>query len=816
MIHSGVCFWDRNCSAHNITKGILYNYVLSICFCSIFFFCAQAQPQAELGVLDLREVDFSEQSSVPIYGDWRLQVEETLEDDTGKSSSIYSDPSKGWFNDGGGLFGSHQKGSAIYSLEVLMPTHQENFSVRIPIVNTAYEFYVNEQLVIKVGKVGRSQLEGQPYWQHVTQSVKLNPGKNEIRLVMSNFDHHRAGMYQPISIGEEEYMNTVRNLHVGGVLFLAGCLLVAGVFALGLFWFKTSEVAGLVFFLFCVSYCIWVISSSYYVIPSVLGGLSWLAVLRIEYISLAVSTALYGYFIKASFEDKIKLWIFNVIAIVSGVFIITVLVSGSLFFTQLYPYFIGFSALTYLYIAINGLQLAEFSHKLTWVNIIGVLALVSVIGLRILEVNGWILEIRGIDVIGNVIFVLSQALFMAIMFGRNYRMSSLAALAAARTRDEFLNTMSHELKTPMNAILGMATFLEKSKLTKSQRDKLRAIKTNGESLMSLITDVLSISEVGSGKLRLKLGVLSIESCVESALSLSKQHLQKEGVVFTSYIDPRIPQHLKGDSSRLKQVLMHILNRAFKSTSKGRVELRINLDQEEEDVTYVNFEVVDTGTRAKQRSSSPAFSLFNESAEDEDVDKGGEVGLKVVEELVELMGGVLVAEKNKPKGSKVSFTLALQRYDSSDQRKVTSIFKRNEVDRTLKILYAEDNPVNQKLIVLMLDALGLKVDIAQNGEEAVEMATKKYYNIILMDINMPVMDGLEASRRIIQSSNARPVIIAATANMAEVDKRKCFEAGMNDFLSKPINQDDLKLAIIKWQGLKQYLDESDDSIIQLSS
>ena len=789
--------------------------MLSICFCSIFFFCTQAQPLAELGIFDLRDVDFSEQPSILINGDWKLYKGDVHSEELDSEAYSYSDPSEGWRKEYGGWFLEHQKGIATYTLEVLMPEKEVNLSVRIPIVNTAYEFYVNGQVVTRVGRKGGSAEVSQPYWQHVTQSIKLHPGMNKLQLVVSNFDHHVGGMYQPIALGEEEYMNTVRNLHVGGVLFLAGCLLVAGIFALGLFWFKTSEVAGLLFFFFCISYSVWVVSSSYYIIPAVLSDWSWLAILRVEYVSLALSIVLYGYFIKATLEEKIKWWIFNVIAVVAGLFIIFTLVSGSLVFTQVYPYFIGFTALTYLYLVANALQLAQFSHKLTWINIFGFMALLMVIGLRVLVARGWVVDNKGLDIAGNVVFVLSQALFMAIMFGRNYRNSSLAALAAARTRDEFLNTMSHELKTPMNAILGMATFLENSKLSKSQRDKLRAIKRNGESLMSLITDVLSISEVGSGQLKLKNSVLSIESCVESALSLSKQHMQKEGVVFSSYIAPEVPKHVKGDSSRVKQVLMHVLNRAFKHTNKGKVELKVELDHHDEDKVFVHFELVDTGARLKQKSTAPTFSLFN-GEEEEQEGRAGFSGMGVVNDLVELMGGSVHLEKVKPKGNKVSFTIGFDQYDESEQKRVTSIFKRNEVDTTLKILYAEDNPVNQKLIILMLDALGLKVDIAQNGQDAVEMASRKYYNIILMDINMPVMDGLEASRRIIQQSTSRPIIIAATANMAEVDKRKCFEAGMNDFVSKPINQEELKLAIIKWQGLKQYLDESDDNIIHLSS
>ncbi|MDZ7845373.1 MAG: histidine kinase dimerization/phospho-acceptor domain-containing protein [Owenweeksia sp.] len=184
-----------------------------------------------------------------------------------------------------------------------------------------------------------------------------------------------------------------------------------------------------------------------------------------------------------------------------------------------------------------------------------------------------------INIIGSVFFIFTQALALAIRFGRNYREFSMAALAAARTRDEFLNTMSHELKTPMNAILGMASFLEKSDLKSAQKDKLKAIKSNGESLLSLITDILSISEVGTGKLHLKNQPVNIEGCIESAVKPVRQHQNKDKVKFRMSIDSKIPTLLMGDSSRIKQILMHLLGNAFKYTEQGEVRIKCWLQDE---------------------------------------------------------------------------------------------------------------------------------------------------------------------------------------------------------------------------------------------
>ena len=361
----------------------------------------------------------------------------------------------------------------------------------------------------------------------------------------------------------------------------------------------------------------------------------------------------------------------------------------------------------------------------------------------------------------------------------------------------------------------MSSFLEKSDLNENQRDKLKAIRENGESLMSMINDVLSISELDSGQLNLKKSILNLENSIESAINLSKQHLKKTSVQFKYFIDPNIPDLLMGDPSRIKQVLIHLLNNAFKFTEKGEVVLKVVFLDNSNGQVRVRFSLTDTGIGMRTGPRN-ILSIFTQSKPGKLAKyHGSGMGLSVTSDLLEMMGGNLAIKSTKNVGTEISFDLLLEEYQA-ETAAPTSIFVKNEIDTSLKILYAEDNPVNQKLMALMLNAMGLKVDIAQNGQEALQMALKKYYNIILMDIQMPVMDGIEASEKIVENSNSRPIIIATTANLAEVDKRKCFAVGMNDFLSKPLRQEDLKLAILKWQGLKEYLDESNDHSIKLSS
>lgn len=779
----------------------------------------QAQPAAVRGTLDLRNHDFAADPTFELGGYWEaypgeLYLPSDFKQRTPAKGVKYASSTADWSRFAALRQGMYEFGYVTYRLKIVLPDSFPSQALMVRDINTAYRVYVNGSVFDAGGKIGKNESSSDPGWRHVTRAANFKPGENELILLVSNFQHSEGGLRKPILMGNSDDLLFTRNLEVGGILFLTGCSLLAGIFALSLFWFKTSDVVGLFFFLFCGSFALFIINSGPHLLHAVFNNVSWVISVKVMWVSFYLSVIFYGYFLLRTFEDHFRPLVFHGITVLNALMILITMFTPVAFSTQIQLVYFSLLIVAVVGIALSALLEGTFSHKLAWVNTIGTVALLGVILQQIASyfrlTGHWPMWYVG----GLAIFIFSQALVMAIKFGRNYRESSLAALAAAKTREEFLNTMSHELKTPMNAILGMATFLEKSELKAKQRTKLVAIKNNAEALMSMINDVLSISELGSGQVQLKKSVLDLGNSVESAISLSKQHLNKDTVQFKYYLDPHIPSLLLGDASRIKQVLMHLLNNAFKFTKKGEVVLRVQMVEALEGAVKINFKITDTGVGMNMGSRN-VLSIFTQDKPGKRVRSASSgLGLSVTDELLETMGSKLIIRSKRNDGTEVSFDLVLEEYVETHE--VTSLFKKNEIDPTLKILYAEDNPVNQKLIIMMLHSLGLKVDIAANGQEALQMAMKKYYNIILMDIQMPVMDGLEASAKIIEHSTSRPIIIATTANLAGIDRSKCFEAGMNDFLSKPIHQEDLKLAILKWQGLKKYLDDSSGDAVKLSS
>jgi signal transduction histidine kinase/CheY-like chemotaxis protein len=799
-------------------KGNLKHLVFEILL--IFPFFLSGQIEAEKGVYDLSAIDFQQEEIVTLDGQWEFYKDYLLrpgDHPADRPSPVYLDFNTNWSKIWDDSESAHQFGHGTYRLDIHLPEEMPSMAVMLPNINTAYELYLNGKLIEECGKVGESKESSVPGWQHTTRTIELKPGENEVLLLASNYHHHIGGPSRGIMIGSEEDILFRRNFQIGSLLFLAGCLAIAAIFALGLFWFRPSDKSSLLFMGFCIFYSHWITSSDYHFVYSLFNDIAWQGLIRPEYIALGLAALFYTYFIKLISDSNVPAKLYHLVAGVSVVMIVLAGTTDIAWFTRLLPLYFMFLALSFLLISLVAFEDINISHKLAWVNIFGATALMVVLGHRMLVGFQLVIDNPMINIIGSTIFVFTQAMVLAIRFGRTYRESTVAALAAANTRDEFLNTMSHELKTPMNAILGMTAFLERSELSDQQKDKLGSIRSNAESLLSLINDILSISEVGTGKLKLKKQKLDLESCVESAVSLSSKHRKKDQVKLRVKIDSKIPDALMGDSSRLKQILMHLLGNAFKFTQEGEVRLRVKLLDETREGVNLGFVVADSGTGMSRSISGRYLEVFQKGDIGNARKFGGAgIGLSVVYNLVRMMDGELKVDSKKNLGTKIQFNIWLDKYNKDEAPEIHSIFEKNKVDSSLSILYAEDNPVNQKLIQMMLANLGFEIDIAENGREAVEMARKKYYNIIFMDIQMPEMDGIEATRRIVNTSGPRPIIIALTANLAEVDKPKCFEAGMNDFLHKPVQQEELKLAIIKWQGMKKYLNDTGGDSIKLSS
>ncbi|MDE2442116.1 MAG: response regulator, partial [Betaproteobacteria bacterium] len=391
---------------------------------------------------------------------------------------------------------------------------------------------------------------------------------------------------------------------------------------------------------------------------------------------------------------------------------------------------------------------------------------------------------------------------------RDLMQAKAAAESANNAKASFLANMSHEIRTPLTAITGMAHLIRRGELSANQREHLDKLEAAGYHLLEVINAILDLSKIEAGRFTLERAPLCLETLLDNVVSMLRQRATAKHLSLR--IEPmRVPSHLLGDPTRLQQALLNYASNAVKFTEHGGVTLHVHTLEDNADNALLRFEVTDTGIGIAVDAQGKLFTAFEQADSSTTRKYGGTgLGLAITRKIAEQMGGGVGVTSRLGAGSTFWFTVRLTKDATTNT--VPTMAQSESIETQLRtrfagsrILLAEDEPINREITETLLHDVGLEVDMAGDGSQAVALVAKNDYALILMDMQMPIMDGLEATRKIRQSPQGATLpIIAMTANAFAEDRARCADAGMNDFITKPFSPEHVYVTLLRWLTTSQ--------------
>ncbi|MGL1891831.1 MAG: ATP-binding protein [Spirochaetaceae bacterium] len=793
-----------------------FKFSLIIIFVSILSTCnkslnSNTAPTVETGVIDLINWDFDNEKPIELVGDWEFYWGEFNPSYSNIQFFYLPDTWNGYNYKGEELKGD---GYATYRINILIDKDIKNLSLTATYLQTSAEIYINGELKSSSGKIGKDKLNSIPgYKQHL---ITFRPESENIEIIVkiSNYNYRQGGMWETLTLGSEQNIRSFIQSKRDKDIFFIGAIVIMGIYYLALSFIHKKGKEALFFSIYCFVIVVRIFVTGDILLLKLIPNFPWKILVNIEYISFFAAIPLFLLFTYFIFRDNFLKKLIKIVFVISISFSIFTIVSSVSISSYLIPFFQITTLSSGIYVLFILIKNLINNDKTALLILIGFTAMFLAIINDILFAAG-IIHSSNLISYGLLTFIIFQSIVLTMRFASSFmevekqiqhteqlEYAKKIAEDATKSKSDFLANMSHEIRTPMNAIIGLDRLLAKTELNEKQTDYVGKIGSSANNLLGIINDILDFSKIEAGKLDIETINFNPITVIHDLkeMIIPKVHTKNLKLIIDN--DKDMDVYFSGDPLRLSQILLNLSNNAIKFTNSGSITIKSRIIQINDNITTMKFEVTDTGIGLTDNQTTKLFQSFVQADTSTTREYGGTgLGLAISKKLTELMGGEIGVESTYGEGSTFYFTIKLESAINDENQGVdNSDISISEMDliRGATLLLVEDNKINQQVAMETLESEGFIVDIAEDGFEAIDAIGNKNYDLVLMDLQMPRMGGYEATIEIRKNEQFEDLaIVAMTADAMTGVREQVKDAGMNDYVSKPIIPEELWRVLIKY-------------------
>ena len=752
---------------------------------------------AQQGLLDLGNQDFSSEN-IDISGQWEFYWAQLLLPGEQVSHRSYAAFPSLWTKITANGRTLPSTGYATYKLKIILPPSAPLMALRIPDIYSSYRLYVNDSLAVENGKPASKKEEAKPFWSE--RIVLLPQHTDTLNLLMhvANFWHSKGGPHKPVVLGSFEQIARQNKIDWGLDIVTTGFILMSGFLFFGLYLFAKNDKPILYFALFCFTYSYRIIGTGPYLLYSLFPQVNWFVTLRIEYLSLVLGCACLFQYIRYLYPQEANKVLVRILLWISALYSIIIITAPVRLFSAVMPLYliVLFLCLGYAFY----IFITAYIHKRNDSEFALLSACVAFVLFLFLNLHYFKLApvMKAMICSGYILFLFLQAIILSSRFAYTLSHAALQAQLGVKAKSEFLSTMSHEIRTPLNAIIGLVHILLKGKPSSSQKDTLEVVLFSANNLLVLVNDILDYSKLEENKMKLEKIDMNLREIGENIIKGAQSFADSKKIKLEYAYDKNIPKRVLGDPTRITQVITNLVHNAIKFTDEGWVRLSLYAERTDTHHTTITIAVKDSGIGILPDEQKIIFKRFTQADSSTSRKYGGTgLGLAISRKILALHSVELQLSSEPGKGSTFWFTLS---FPTVHRKKIVSTDSLTAKDKPLQdytILLAEDNPLNAMIAKTILEDFGAGIELAGNGREAVEKFNAAVHHVIIMDLNMPEMDGFEATEQLRRRGVTVPVIALTATLPAEIAER-IKSAGFTDIIVKPFDPDGLCRTILKYR------------------